>query len=282
MQKLFNKVLVPVNLSGEYDKIAGVAVDMCLQYKCSLCFLHVEPLLSFGSIAIVDSPGLITVAPLQDVTAWEVKMLALRKYIFSLAGTSVKTEGLVKTGSWDETIIELVNEMKFDLVLIGQKGKGIKKRKMEINPDKIAANTNIAVITIPENTNMNGLRSIVIPVTDFLPVRKLMYGVYLASGYNAGLKLLGIINNGTREHIKYYLERAYQLIRDNCTVKVEIETAQGENIAEVLNHFTILYPTGLVIVNPGKQTKMPGLFSAFFGNVLQKYSKPPVMTVNAV
>ncbi len=153
---------------------------------------------------------------------------------------------------------------------------------MQLNADRIAEKTNIPVITIPLNRTLTGLSTIVIPITDFLPVRKLMYGVYMASGHATTLRLLGVKNKVSKEKVEKYLKRSYQLIHDNSGVPVEIETVIGENVAEAVNEFAMLHSADLVILNPGSQTKMPGFFSSLFGNVIQRYSGPPVLTVNAV
>jgi hypothetical protein len=199
-----------------------------------------------------------------------------------LNGNSIKIEYSTLQGTWDEAIIDLVNNNDLDLVLIGQNETVLLKRKMAINPDKIAAKANVPVITVPANKRLIKLYSIVIPITDFLPVRKLMYGVYIASSYDTTVKLLGIETDNTSEKVQHYLQKALQLIKDNSKIKVEIETIKNHNVADAVNQFTRKKSTDLLILNPKTQTKMPGFFSRLFGNIIQKYSTPPILTVNPV
>jgi hypothetical protein len=109
-----------------------------------------------------------------------------------------------------------------------------------------------------------------------------MYGIYIASRYTTTIKLLGIGNEQMKEKVQYYLKKSYQLIHDNCNVKVELESIFSENVADAVNHFAATHSADLLIVNPGTQTQMPGLISSLLGHVIQRYSKPPVMTINAV
>jgi len=169
--------------------------------------------------------------------------------------------------------------------LIGQQGRSFRKKRMILDANRIAEKTNIPVITIPENRRLTGLTSIVIPITDFLPVKKLMYGVYIAQRFNATIRLLGIEDSkdgNQAKKVQHYLKKSFQLIRDNCPVPVKMASVSGHNVADTVNDYAFKNAADLIIVNPGKQTRMPGLFSSLFGNFLQKFSAPPVLTVNPV
>lgn len=82
--------------------------------------------------------------------------------------------------------------------------------------------------------------------------------------------------------MQYYLQRAARLIRDNSSVKVVTEVIRSENVAEAVERFTREKHADLLILNPNTQTKMPGFFSSLIGNIIQKYSSPPVLTVTPV
>ncbi|MEP7111137.1 MAG: hypothetical protein ABI760_24285 [Ferruginibacter sp.] len=123
-------------------------------------------------------------------------------YLHLLSEDPIKVEYNIYKRTWDETIIDLVNQHGFDLVLNGQKRRVTGKSNMLINPDKIAGKINIPVITAPIKRRLTRLYSIKIPITDFLPVRKLMYGVYIASVYETSIKLLAIENKKTKGQSK--------------------------------------------------------------------------------
>lgn len=279
MQKLFNKILVPVDFSSKSKSAIEKAVEISTRYNCSIYLLHVVTASPFELISITESPIGIPYHIIDKNLQLEFQLEKQADFAKRLAGDSIKIGFGLTKGSWDKTIIDLVNEQKFDLVLIGQKRKIMGNRNMLINPDKIAVNTNIPVITVPSNPKIASLYSIVIPITDYLPVRKLMYGIYIAAGNNTSIKLLGIENEQTREKVQYYIAKAYRLIRDNCNVKVELETMFCDNVADAVNKHSILKSGGMVILNPGAQTKMRGLFASLIGCIVHKYSMPPILTV---
>lgn len=278
MKKLFNRLLVPVDFSGRSKKVIEKAVEIAMQYNCSLHLLHVTPpdyITWSGEKYLPDS-----ILLLDNKAELEFKLAGLCNIAGESCGYTIATTYSVVKGSWDESVIDFANAHSFDLILIGQTGSFMRKRKMLLNPDKIASKTNAPVITIPSNRSITKLYSIVVPVTDFLPVRKLMYGVYIATNYNSTLKLLGIENPDTKNKAIYYMMKAHKLIIDNCDVKVEFENLSSKNVADAVTRYVHDKPADLIILNPGTQTKMPGFFSGLFGNIIQKHTEPPVLTVN--
>ncbi|MBS1918149.1 MAG: universal stress protein [Bacteroidetes bacterium] len=282
MQKLFNKILVPVDFSARSKNAVLKAIEVAKQYQCSIDLLHVVHVSAFASLA---TTGHYVNAPALDrgyKYEVEFQFQKLFSFLKIIGIQGIRISQNILAGSWDETIIDYANLYETDLILIGQKVNEANKRKMYINPDKIAIATNIPVITIPSNRRLTKLYSIVIPVTDFLPIRKMMYGIYIASTHNTTIKLLGIGNEKTKDKVQHYMKRARQLVTENCPTQVEEDFTENRNIAEAINKFATMHAADLIILNPGTQTKMPGFMSAFFGNIIQKYSTPPVLTVNAI
>ncbi|MFN8305774.1 MAG: universal stress protein [Ferruginibacter sp.] len=282
MQKLFNKILVPIDFSARSKKAIDKAVDIACEHKCSICLLHVAPITPFSALAMADGHLAVPFNVLDNKKELEFRLDKLRNYISLHSENRVESTFRIIQGGWNEVIIDFAEENNIDLILIGQDDYFQHKRKMMLNPDTIALKTNIPVITVPANRRLTRLFSIVIPITDFLPTRKLMYGVYIASSYDTVVKLLGIENEKTHSKMEYYLHRAVRLIRDNSDVKVDTEVIYCENVAEAVDRFTRKQHADLLILNPNTQTKMPGIFSSIMGNIIQKYSSPPVLTVTPV
>lgn len=270
MQKLFNKVLVPVDFSEKSRKAVEKSLELAEEYQCSVHMLYVN---RSHLTRLFDSE-----AARSHETALPGELEQLKNFVKTDA--VVKIDHAVVLGTWNESVMAYIEQNQIDLVIIGQENNLFKRKEMRLNPNRIAAKTNVPVITIPANKRINKLCSIVIPVTDFLPVRKLIYGIYMGSKYTTTVRLLGVENEQTRAKVHYYLKKAYQLIRDNCALNVELEVVPGNNVAEAINEYAMLSSADLVIVNPGNQSRMPGIFASLFGKIIQKYSVPPVLTVN--
>lgn len=281
MQKLFNKILVPVDYSEKSRKAVEKGVELAREYECSLHLVHV---ISHSPLAFwsYDEPFAMAMSAEQEERLQQSAHRRLLAFVSPVDMDKVRVEFSIVRGTWNEAIIEFINVVNIDLVLVGQENRLFKRKELLLNPNRIALRTNIPVITIPANRRIVQLYSIVIPVTDFLPVRKLIYGIYMGSKYTTTVKLLGVENEQTSEKVRYYLKKAYQLVRDNCNLNVELQIMSSNNVAEAVNQFAMTESADLVIVNPGNQSRMPGMFSAVFGKMLQRYSVPPVLTINPV
>ncbi len=282
MQKLFNKILVPIDFSSRSKKAIEKACDIARHYNCSIHLLYVHSFTPSTAIAMAEGHMGIPYNLVDDEQEMEERLKNMCRVARILNDDSLTISYSTRRGSWDEAIIEMVNDLHFDLVLVGQKGRVINKRKMLINPDRIAAKTNIPVVTIPSNKRLTRLMSIVVPITDFLPIRKLMYAVYMASNYQSVIRLLGIENEHTKDKVAYYIKKATDLVKENCEITVNSEITSGQNVADVVNQYARQEGIDLVILNPGTQTKMPGFLSNLFGNIIQKHTPLPVLTVNPV
>lgn len=280
MQKLFNKILVPVDFSSRSNTAVEKAIEIAQHYHCSIHLLHVVTSIPFSVLAMPDGHANVPYNMIDNKKELEFQLDKICDRIQLLTGHSIVAEHSIMNGNWNQTIVDFTFDNKIDLILIGQVSQFFQKRKMLLNPDFIAEKANVPVITIPDNRRLTRLYSIVIPITDFLPVRKLMYGVYIALSFDCTIKLLGIENLDTKEKVQHYLLKATRLIKENCKLNVEVETVEGQNVAAAVNQFAVLKAADLIIVNPGLQTKMPGFLASLLGNILQKYSAPPVLTVN--
>lgn len=281
MKKLFNKILIPIDFSSRSKAAVEKAVELANIYRCSIHLLHVAGIGPLSISNLLDGKSSMPVNAIENGKEIEFQIKKICNRVKFLSGNTIDVEHEIVFGSWNQAIVDFVNQHDIDLILIGQKGRFFNKRKMMLNPDFIAENANVPVITVPANRRITKLYSIVVPVTDFLPVRKLMYAVYMALNFDSTIKLLGIENTKT-ENVRYYLNKSCDLIKEYCSVSVETEIVAAWNVAEAVNQFAMMKSVDLIIVNPGTQSKMPGFFSAFINNIIQKYSVPPVLTVNRI
>jgi hypothetical protein len=78
------------------------------------------------------------------------------------------------------------------------------------------------------------------------------------------------------------MNRAFKLVRDNCGIKVEMQTITGKDVAHAFSNAGLFQSSDLMIVNPGSQPETHGLLSHLFRNIGQKYSVPPVLIVTPI
>lgn len=279
MKKLFNHILVPVDFSTVSEAAVEKAAAIAIQCKCHIHLLHVMPIVASG--AMISAEGIFFTPPVltEERKMFEQKLEQFTIRLKNRISQHIDINHIVQYGEWTESIINTVKQLHIDLVLIGQKKILQSKRKMFINPNEIASETNIPVITVPSNRRLTKLYSVAIPITDFLPLRKIKYGIYIASAYKTTIKLVGIQNEKTEDQLEFFMNKADEYIR-TYHIGVESVILKNDNIAEAVNTFVEKNSVDLVILNPGKQTRMPGFLSALSGKSIQKCTTSPVLTVN--
>ena len=278
MQKLFNKILVPVDFSTPSKNAVAKAVQLAGEYQCSITLLHATGIQAGPGHFLKNDVSKKNISNSKE-TEFRLKKIAANGY--KNAGVqlnNINTE--VQVGSWNDCMINYINKHQIDLVLVGQKNILSVLSSSKFNADFIASKTNVPVITIPYRKKITRLNTILIPVTDFLPVRKIMYGIYMATASNATLQLLQVKNRKPGDSSEYYLYKSYRLIQENCSIHTDMQTVKGDNVAAAITEYMQEKNADLVIVNPGVQTKMPGLFSRLLGRLLQQQTESPVMTLS--
>ena len=177
MQKLFNKILVPVDFSKISVRALEKAVEMANEYHCDIYLLHVVTVSPFAVVAMTEGHWVLPYDHIDNRHQLEQELENLAAPYLPMLEEGRKMHNYVVKGLWNDVIIDFVHEHKIDLILVGQRENFFRKRKMLIDANAVAERTFIPVITIPGNRKLVKLYSIVIPVTDFLPVKKLMYGI---------------------------------------------------------------------------------------------------------
>ena len=282
MEKLFHKILVPVDFSFRSIKAVEKALVTAAAYRCAVTLLHTVPVHPFAAIALTEGHTHIPYELIDNRAEIEYQLVKMADKVLKRINTPIQLQLRITRGNWDDAVIECIKRDGIDCVIIGQRSRFHRKRKMFLNPDKIAASTGVAVLTLPLNKSLINIKSIVIPVTDFLPKRKLMYGMYLASHCNATIELLGIDNSRSYPHHNSFLLRSYSLLAEEYGVKTKMSIVEGKSTAKAVFDYTKSHSTDLVVLNPGLQTIMPGWWSSLLTNIIQKYSSPSVLTVTPV
>ena len=281
MYKLFNNILVPVNFSAASERIVEKGITLANVYSCNIHLLYVDT-------TQAPQPGLKKVFNFNflfqknDIKKAELKLKTLAQSFQSSLTKGLKIFSSIEKGHRNDVVINHIIHQKIDLVLETVYSNSIQQNKLSLDVNRIARKTSAAVITVPEDRSISHLYSIVIPVTDFIPLRKLMYGIYLSRYYKTTIHLLGITHEQDFEYskkVEKYMHRSYQLIRDNCDVPIDLTVRNGDNVTEVVKEYASSANPDLVIVHPGRQSRLKNYALGWFSGILQKNIYPPVLTI---
>ncbi len=281
MKKLFNHILVPISLNGHTGLLMEKAVQIANRFDCDIHLLCLQtsgivlPFVHDGNLKLAAANGA------EAANAMKLKTL-IDTYRAGLADGLLMTS-TTATGNLNTLIKEQVITRQIDLIVLSRHEKkrhGDVFHKVDVN--QLAQQTQCPVLTVTDEFDAGHLQNIVVPVDDFLPIRKLTAATYLARRFNAVIHLMGGRSNSTAENRQKdrSLTRAYQLLRDYTNVKVFCSTQEGYTTAEDTLAYAENVKADLIVVNSGKESLLRGWFSKWLGKYLYKKSTIPVLTIS--
>ena len=257
MKKLFNRILLPVNMDRSAPLIVEKAISMANEFRCDVHLLY------------------------NHVNAHtEKKINDLLEKCRQRMGDGLYISGCLAKGAWFPSIKQYIITHRIDLVVIPRRTGNFFNY---IDMNRLARETGCPVLSVTQNTDISQLKNIVVPINDFLPVRKLTAATYIARRFNAIIHLMGY-NKNFRENEpgdSSWVSRAYQLLKDNTRLRIHRSPVYyGNGIAGNTLTYARQVEADLIVVNPGKESIYRGWPDRFFETIFYKKSHHiPVLIV---
>jgi nucleotide-binding universal stress UspA family protein len=270
MEKLLKQLLVVVDFSDKSRQVLDSIIPMANELKCDIHLLYiVQPsVLPFT----INSHQIIAVK--SDQIAWATsRMMALQGEYIPLMDKGRFIYSHVAEGGMERTIRTFTMKHEIDLAILTYRRRfAWSKWLNRININRLTKKIQCPILNIPESTSIHHIRNIVLPVTNVLPLRKIMFASYLAQYHDARIHLVALKDNS-------YLYKSYQLLRDNTDLAIECHPVSGENIANTTLQYAESVKADLIVVQPGKEAELPGILNSIFSRFLFSASRIPVMAV---
>ena len=266
----FNRILIPVDFSLNTEIAIKKAIGLVGHDDTILHLLH------------VIRPGRQAT---HQFKLWAVdkEMEKLKESIkASHADLKVKTH-VLKGHNVQRLIVDCASMLKPDLIIFGKQNN---RRRWpyfsHISPGAIAKKSNCPVLTVKPGSLDSRTKVIVIPIRDFLPERKLEWGVLLAKRYKAQIHLLAIQEHSEpREwELPQVFLRAYHHLRENLHHPIEYSATGRHNPARAALNYAELIMADLILVNPETESGVSGFTGwRHISDLVGKDSKIQVLDV---
>jgi K+-sensing histidine kinase KdpD len=176
----------------------------------------------------------------------------------------------------ERAIAEYVAIHQIDLILVQKPSLLLPFIPVGLDVNRVAARTNCPVLSLCD-LSFNGIRNIVLPITGYLPMRRIMLATYLARTFNASIHLISLTGTDTaansRNHA--YLQKTFQLLKENTSLAVKCNTMEGTSIADTTLEYAKRIKADLILANPGAESLLSG---KMFAKFLFNQSSIPVIT----
>lgn len=278
MQKLFTKILVPVNFSRNARWPVDKAIQLANKFGCDILLLHVQPpqpTIPFLYNAFFSAPFINSSEVDLSMKMKELELQYKPRLKEGLLMTSV-----ILVGYWQSLLNDVIIAEHIDLTVVPRIRKRFGSSLIRrININKLSQRTNCPIMTITRNLNANHLENIVVPVNDLLPLKKLTIATYLSLETKGCIYLMGKSNQTKAKPEKGCLMRAYQLLNDFGILNIQCALQDNDDIATGTLTYAKDVKANLIVVNPGKESRFKGLWNKLGGKYLYRESEIPVLTV---
>lgn len=270
MEKLFNRILVPIALNNDSHATVTQAVEIARRLNCDLHLVHANStsLFDFLKVTTIRKRNAVKKVNLSSIIENNATKLEKGKHIYSR---------IIK-GSTSDVIPEYALAHGIDLIIMGNDvNNSAFPLFKKIDISRLSRKTNCPVLTVNNSPSAKDPRIIVIPVSETFSIRKIMIATYLAKAFDASIHLVSL--SALFDRKTSYLFKTFNLLKESTNLSVQCKPVQGNNIADSTLEYAKTINADLIVINPGQESQHSGILNRFFSNYIGAGSKIRVVTV---
>ena len=276
---LTNKILVPVGFSEQSLAALKQACLIAKIKKSEVIILSVIEEQSKISGLLIDNPFEEIRNKVKDKLD-EISEMHSSKF-------SVKIDSMVASGKIYEQIVEVSSMINANLIVMGTNGspKGVIKKFIGSNAERVVRLSNIPVITIKENTSTENFDNIILPLDLGKETKeKVTFAIEYARYWNSTIRIVSVFLKDNTNEKNILIKNLNQVSNfiSNAGVKCTSELIEGEK-KQSLGDFVINYEkkfdSDLIIIMTKKEELALSNNLSVTARYIIHNSKIPVMSI---
>ena len=276
---LTNKILVPVGFSEQSLAALKQACLIAKIKKSEVIILSVIEEQSKISGLLIDNPFEEIRNKVKDKLD-EISEMHSSKF-------SVKVDSMVASGKIYEQIVEVSSMINANLIVMGTNGspKGVIKKFIGSNAERVVRLSNIPVITIKENTSTENFDNIILPLDLGKETKeKVTFAIEYARYWNSTIRIVSVFLKDNTNEKNILLKNLNQVSNfiSNAGIKCTSELIEGEK-KQSLGDFVINYEkkfdSDLIIIMTKKEELALSNNLSVTARYIIHNSKIPVMSI---
>lgn len=276
---LTNKILVPVGFSEQSLAALKQACLIAKIKKSEVIILSVIEDQSKISGLLIDNPFEEIRNKVKDKLD-EISEMHSSKF-------SVKVDSMVASGKIYEQIVEVSSMINANLIVMGTNGspKGVIKKFIGSNAERVVRLSNVPVITIKENTITENFDNIILPLDLGKETKeKVTFAIEYARYWNSTIRIVSVFLKDNTNEKNILIKNLNQVSNfiSNAGVKCTSELIEGEK-KQSLGDFVINYEkkfdSDLIIIMTKKEELALSNNLSVTARYLIHNSKIPVMSI---
>jgi nucleotide-binding universal stress UspA family protein len=263
--KLYN-ILVPVNFTTRNKWAISKAIELSNSFHCNIHLVYVAG----GQTQFSSDPG----------TELSLKKLEQLKALYKnqLCGEGT-IEISVLRGNRQTQLASYIQQYEMDLVVTGLSRFNLLQRlASSVSITRLAKKTNIPVLAVRSGGLVYHFKKIVLPVSGELPARQIRFAAMLGRAFKSTVYFVSLRKNADTIH-QQILDKALELVQSISIIPAQCILLEGQNLAQSTLEFSKKINADLIMINPVKEFRLPGLWNRLTNKLLSYGSKIPVITV---
>lgn len=209
------------------------------------------------------------------------KLETLRDKIYELVPQILVKTIVITETTISNNLLRFVQEQEIDLVIATnqQQKTGFSFFRKSIHED-LSVKANLAVLTVTKGCLNHPIKSIVLPVTSFVPERKIHMALAFSKKFNAHIHLVTILDsNDVNTKIRidaFYL--TYKILSE-LGHSPQYKILHGNDSDISLVRYANQVKADMILVNPEKKKMIPGFFQGKITDMMQPLSALHILTL---
>jgi nucleotide-binding universal stress UspA family protein len=264
--KLYN-ILVPVDFSNKNKWAITKAIELSNSFHCNVHLVHVAG----KQLSIFER---------NDSAEVSLEKLVQLKDMYrqQLCGEG-SLEINVLTGNRQKQLAKYIQQYEMDLVVTGlSKFNFVQRIASSISISRLAKKTNIPVLAVRSGGLVCHFKKIVLPVSGEIPMRQIRLAALLGRAFKSTVYFVSLRKHADNKNLNI-IDKALEVVQSISTIPVQCFLLEGQNLAKSTLEFSKKINADLIMVNPVRDFRLPGLWNRITDKLLSYGSKIPVVTV---
>ncbi|MCG2614209.1 universal stress protein [Terrimonas sp. NA20] len=266
--KLYN-ILVPVDFTARNKWAIAKALELSNTFNCNVHLVYTN-----GSTKNSTS-----------ATRSQETILRKLEQLKSLYSQQICGEGKLEisllNGNRQKELSNYIEQYEMDIVVVGlSKFNLLHRIASSISISRMAKKMQIPVLGVRSSGLVCHYKKIVLPVSGELPMRQIRLAALLGRAFKSTVYFVSLRKHA-EEQKDNVVDMALEFVQSISTIPVQCFLLEGQNLAKSTLEFSKKINADLIVVNPVKDLRLPGLWNRMTNKLLSYGSKIPVMTVAA-
>jgi len=277
---LFKNILIPVDTTTDAEIAVNKALEMgdpAAITSVHIIFICSNSLLDYFSDGKEDASF---TAPGKEDQLIQSVMPGIRGRIEKQRGRWIVFTEIFTSTNITNALIQYNERNNIDLFIISiRKNHSLFAFFSGINLNKIAQYSKCPILTVTSRSIQHPVKSIVLPVSDYVPVRKIQMAIAYARQNNGYIRLVTWLNSGDEKNSKTKIEifyKTYKTLKE-CGYPPQYKILSGFDSQEVLLEYAKEVNADLILLSPQNDSFFNRCINSALINFLQPLSPLQVM-----